>query len=297
MFNSTIDFLFRVYRIIGRLIIKYSFNPRPASYPFISGDGFRKLADYIYDNRTKNVAVDKIKEKDIIFVGDSNIKKFLTEFHPKIKVPYILITHNGDEAIGDELAGLIDEKIIKWYGLNVIVNHPKVIPLPIGIANRHYYVGGILWVFRWVMKKNYPKKDRIFYGFMVETNFQERQPAFQVLKSNPLAETVMQWIIYPRYLHLLAKYKFVASPPGSSVEGHRTWDAMYLKTIPIVKGSITTEYFKKLNIPVWVVDDWNELVGLTGTDLAKKYNDIMAQADWSKIFMNYWKNEILKLKD
>ncbi len=297
MIQKLYDFIFRVYRIIGRIFIKHSSNPRPSSYPFITGDGFRNFASYIYDDTSKNIIPEKVKEKDIIFVGDGHIKKFLTEIHPKIKTNYILITHNGDAIIDQEVFNLTDHKILKWYGINPLIDNPKVVPLPLGIENKYYYVLGIPFVFNTVIKKKFSKKNRIFYGFSVFNNKEERQPAMDVLKVNSLTETFKKWMNFYQYLHMLSAYKFTASPPGSCVEGHRNYDAFYTGVIPIVKSSITIDYFEKIGMPLWNIKDWHELDNLTEKDLEEKFESIKKNSNLETIYIDYWIDKIKNAKD
>lgn len=291
------DILFRTYRIIGRILIKYSSNPRPSSYPYITGDGFRNFADHIYDDLQKDFDVNKVKYKDIIFVGDSNIKKFLSEIHPKIKSSYILVTHNGDEMVDEDAVKMMDDKILKWYGINILVSNPKVIPIPLGIENKHYYVLGIPYIFNRVIKKNVAKINRIFYGFTVVNNISERQQAMDVLKVNQLADTYKRWMNFFQYLPFLSTYKFVASPPGSCVEGHRTWDALYIGSIPIVKSSVTIDYFEKIGVPLWSVKNWHELDNLIEKDLADTFESIKKKCNSETIYMDYWIDKIKNIKD
>ncbi len=286
----------KINRIVHRTLIKYSGSPRPASYPYVTGDGFRQLANHIFDNSKKNFDPKKVKSDEIVFVGDSNIKKFFKEIHSLIGVGYILVSHNGDEKIDEEVLKFVDGKIIKWYGINVVVKHPKVVPVPLGIENLHYYVLGIPGNFQAVKKLNLPKKNKIFYGFTLASNKEKRQPALDCLSKHPLAETLKgRWLTFRPYLKLLAGYKFTASPEGSSIEGHRNWDALYMGVSPIVTRSVTTEYFKSLGIPMWVVDDWHELDNLTEEDLGKKHKELWQGFDESKLYMDYWVNKIKTL--
>ena len=50
-------------------------------------------------------------------------------------------------------------------------------------------------------------------------------------------------------------YKFILSPPGVGEDTHRTWEALYVGCIPIVRSSNLNELYKDL--PVLIVDDWN----------------------------------------
>lgn len=290
------EYIVKFIRVINRNLIKYSRDPRPASGQYLTGDGFRHLADHIYDEVRTDFNPDMVKSGQIIFLGNSRIKKFFKTFNGKINANYVLISHNGDEKVDQEAVGLMDEKVTRWYGINVVVRHPKVVPIPLGIENLHYYVLGIPSNFKAVKKMNLPKKNRIFYGFTVASNPSQRQPALDFLSKYPLAETLEgNWLTFRPYLKLLAGYKFTASPEGSSIEGHRNWDALYMGVSPIVTRSVTTEYFQSLGIPMWVIDDWHELDGLTETDLDKKYQELWKDFDASKLYMDYWINKIRTL--
>lgn len=295
--NKLLDFVHKVYRIAARVVIKYSPNPRPTSSPYITGDGFRYIADHIYDNHHPYFDSKKVCSNDIVYVGDSRIKKFFKEFHEGIRKPYILITHNGDEAVDEESVSFIDDKILKWYGINVVVQHPRIVPIPLGIGNKHYYVTGIPSIFRSVAKKEYPKMSKIFYGFNTSTNPTEREPALLSMQSNKIADTINKWLNFPNYMKLLATYKFVVSPPGSSVEGHRTWEAMYVGVVPIVKSSITIDYFKKLKMPLLVIKDWRELNEVNEKKLEDIFWDITKNSNYEVIYMNYWINKIKNIEN
>jgi hypothetical protein len=55
----------------------------------------------------------------------------------------------------------------------------------------------------------------------------------------------------------MAKCKFVVSPHGHGLDCHRTWEAMCLGCVPIVKSSPLDEFYKRL--PVLIVPEWSAL--------------------------------------
>lgn len=292
MYEKFYNLFYQINRVFRRTLIRFSWNPRPSSYPYITGDGFRNFANHIYDDANPVINTHGIKEGDVVFVGNSRIRKFFSEIHPLINNRYILISHNGDEKIDGEVAKYIDGKIIKWYGINVVTEHPNVVPLPLGIENLHYYVNGIPSIFNSVRRKVVQKNNSVFYAFTVETNPGKRGPALEYLKNNVYAETLVKWLNFKHYLALLSTYKFTASPEGSSVEGHRTWDALYVGVVPIVTRSATTSYFEKIGIPMWVIDEWDELDAFNDAKLSEQYNLLMQNFDESKLFIDYWLNKI-----
>ena len=284
-----------------RFRMKLTGNTRPSSYPYISGDSYRALADHIHDE-TASLLPENVRQGDIVFVANPRIFDYWKTFHPKISRPYILITNNGDENADRSLSLYIDDKIIRWYAQSVLIEHPKLIPAPVGLENLFRYQTGIGYqtgnvsFFRKMQKrlKRYPvtRKARIFYQFKVRTNPKARQPALDYWGRHAMAETIAHKLSPRLYLRKLSQYMFVVSPPGNSEDCHRSWEALYLGVVPIVKDCVATRSFAALGLPFWVVRDWHELDGLTENDLIQKYDTLMKMANWEPAYMDYWISQI-----
>lgn len=293
MTNKIRDLLFRFYRKCGRFIVRHSKNPRPSSTPFLSGDTFRSLADHIYEPG-QSFNPKSVKERDIVFVESELVEDFFATVHSVISFPYVLITHNGDRNIGEKEAEYLDEKIICWFAQNNTFAHPKIIPLPIGLENMHYCNNGLPYFFEKVGGEKYQRKNRILYGFSVSTNPQARQPALDALERLPSADKLTGWPTPPRYIETLSQYGFIASPEGNGLDCHRTWEALYLGVIPIVKRSRAMEYFLDLGLPIWIIDNWPELDNYDKEGLEQKYKQMMAEAKTKPLFIEYWKDLLKK---
>jgi hypothetical protein len=278
-------------RTAFRLWKKISGRTRPSSYPYVSGDSFRALADHIHDE-TGTFDPTQVKTGDVVFVSNPLTLSYLKEVHPKIKNPYILIEHNGDFSIDEEYVRLLDDKIIRFYAQDVICDHPKIICIPLALENLHYYVNGIpslLEKFRRKIRQHPPqRKNRIFYQFNVGTNPGERGPALAYFSANPLMDSVNAHLSPRFHWQILSQYKFVASPPGNAVESSRTWEALYLKTIPIVKDIACMRSFAEIGVPLWIVKDWKELEEYDEVKLAEKYDVLLSKANWEPLFMDFW---------
>ncbi|HFC76969.1 MAG TPA: hypothetical protein ENJ27_01950 [Candidatus Moranbacteria bacterium] len=282
-------------RKLFQLKMKISGNNRPSSEPYISCDNFRAHSDHIFDEVNEKTKIPNIKKGDIVFLSTiphTNLEKYFMNIHPKIKNPYILITHNGIVPVGENEKKYIDDKIIHWYGKNVLIEHTKVTPIPIGLENLWKYSTGATNYFKKETRKKLLKENKILYHFKIATNPDERQKAFDYISKHPLAETLTTKLNQIAYIRNLNQYKFVASPPGAGEECHRTWEALYLKTIPIVPRSATTDYFEKLGLPIWNIDNWNELDNLNEKDLEKKYNELISKANFEPLWFDYWWNKI-----
>jgi len=280
-------------------LIRHSVNPRPSSYPFISGDTFRSIANHIHesgrenpDGKDRTFNPKKVNYRDIVFVDGAYIENYFKDVHPHITNQYILITHNNDWNVTEKELGFIDNKIIHWFAQNVLVFHSKVTPIPIGLENAHFANAGYIPLYSKLSPQDKKRLPRILAGFNVASNKKERSAALETLSRNLNVDIIKKRLNQNEYVSLIKKYSFVASPPGNGEDCIRTWEAMLFGTIPIVKRSIGIEYFEKLNLPLFIIDSWDELNNLSEYDLKSKYDLIMSQADRRPLYMDYWLNLI-----
>ena len=266
---------------------------RSGSYPFICGDTFRNFCDHIYDETGANFIPHDVKRGDTIFLNGGTLDRFFKDYHPKIKHPYIIVTHNGDWAVPSKHTKYLDDtKVFTWFGQNIDREHPKLHPIPIGIANPKFKHGKVAILKRAIKKSatfNKRNQGKLIYGnFSVKTNRKVRTPLRDLLQSKPFVFWVPQNRNFGQYLNEMASYRFVASPVGNGVDCHRTWEALYLGCIPIVDNSCITPLFDDL--PVIVIDDWDKI---TPEFLAKEYQKIIKKpVNHQKLYADYWFNRI-----
>src|SRR5579859_5046945 len=233
---------------------------RSSSYPFISGDTFRAFCDHVFDETTFNFNK-KINDGDTIFVQTGMLDAFFGYIHPHIQNKYILVTHNNDVgAPGNYRGYLEDPKIIVWFAENADINHKKLIPIPIGIANSQWPHGNVA-NFKAATKHINPwykrKKDKLVYvNFRVETNRVIREPIWNFFAHQPFSY-MAPIKDHREFLDELGSYVFAASPPGGGVDCHRAWEALLMGTIPLIKHSTIDPVFDDL--PVILVHNWHEI--------------------------------------
>ena len=91
----------------------------------------------------------------------------------------------------------------------------------------------------------------------------------------------------------LARHKFVFSPRGNGLDCHRTWEALYLRTIPIVLRVEGMRYFEDL--PIYFVDDWSEI---TEESLNKFYQKMLnSEYNLGKMKISWWKDKINRIME
>ena len=180
-------------------------------------------------------------------------------------------------------------KLLKWYAQNNEYPHPKIIPIPIGLEDRWRHHNGIVRDFRLLRDRTIRKKPRILYGFTMATNETERLPALLALRNTETADEFKGSA--RKYRKTLSEYKFVASPPGNGVDCHRTWEALYLGVIPIVITRKFHEQFRDL--PVLIIDDWDELTNLSESDLDAIYEEQVLKLNHLEyIWFDFWRKSI-----
>lgn len=99
-------------------------------------------------------------------------------------------------------------------------------------------------------------------------------------------------LVGDRYWNSLSHHKFVASPEGNGIQTHRTYEALYWKSIPIVEDTpCSVEQLKGL--PILFTHDYSEI---TVDYLEKKYEDMLDQEyDFRVLFLSTYSDEIQKL--
>ncbi len=243
----------------------------------------------MYDETNRRIPTGKIKDGDIIFVSTDYAREFMARIAPSVQGRFKLITHNSIVPVDEELVSLMPEKAIAWFAKNNTFRHEKVVPIPLGLENLYKYSVGIPRDYTELRDYSGPRKGRILAGFTIATNPSERQPVHDIAAAAPCVDRLPARMSQRDYLRTLISYKFVLSPPGSGIDANRTWEAMYLGVVPIVKDSVATRYFADLGLPMWIVGSWDEVRSLNATDLDSKYEELKAGFTSNALSMDYWR--------
>jgi hypothetical protein len=224
---------------------------------YIKGENFEKICDYVLD--VKGFKKNDIKN-DIpkFFVKTDLIKQFFNEYAPNKK--FILITHNSDLSVDSKYKHYLEKNsnLIKWYAQNVDYKHEKLIPIPIGIANKQWPHGNIS-ILNHIIYKNYDKEKLLYANFNTKTNPKARNYCLKFIDTKFVENNVS----FELYLKNLAKSCFSICPIGNGIDSHRIWESLYLKTVPIAENTYNIRYLKeKYNLPMILINDWSELPNL-----------------------------------
>jgi hypothetical protein len=86
---------------------------------------------------------------------------------------------------------------------------------------------------------------------------------------------------------------FVVSPEGVGLDCHRTWEAILLGCIPIVKRNALSSLFSDL--PVIVVDDWAQVSRELLLGYASEF--VSRSFDFRLLFREFWMRKIRRETD
>ena len=268
---------------------------RPPSYPFISGDTFRKYSNFVFDE-TKSFNPKSVKQDDVVFLK-SNLKEiYFSTIHPKIENKYILLTHNSDENITDNDKTFIDEKIIHWFAQNLnIIADKQISPLPIGFENRFYLNNGKIKILKIGEKNEQNKVDKIHSSFNLNTNYFARN---EVLNKISTIEHIhnLKFSTPREYITNLKYFKFVICPEGNGKDTHRIWEALLTKTIPIVLKNEFTINLASLGVPLNLIDNWDELDKFTNEFINKEYKKYRQNEFLKFTKFKFWETKINEVK-
>ncbi len=265
-------------------IHKFPYFFRISSFPYLSGDTLRKLSDHRFDE-TKSMDPEKVKTNDFVFVKSDRLEFYFKNIHNNISYPYNLISHNSDVNINEETALKADGKILKWYAQNLVVpetNNIKIIP--IGLENKRFLNNGLISHF--TSYQNTKKSDYILSSFNKRNS--ERINLDNLVQRNEIITSKI-FKDHKDYIKNLSKFKFNLCPKGNGVDTHRLWESFMVDTIPIVKNHIYIENLIKNEIPLFVVNEWEEIMNVDKNELDAIYEKLIYKK--KKINLNnvdYW---------
>lgn len=234
--------------------------------------------------------VDRLKRARILFVYGDFIELFFLALLPVMENPFVLVSHNAAIFVDHRFRGYLDDpKLIRWYAQNVspAFVHPKMVSLPLGIANAQWPHGNLEAFLR--VAAETPARDIPLYAnFAPDTASMLRQGVIRSLKGNP-AVVWEERAPVERYWRALRRSRFVAAPRGYGIDTHRLWECLYLGAVPIIDAEDRLACYDGL--PVLTTRDWTKLDAAT---LDAFWNGLDPAAFASKgLSLAHWRGRIL----
>jgi hypothetical protein len=254
---------------------------------------------------------ESIGNGDVVYVNTSQLPAFVDRILPAIKSSFVLVTGDSDLAapgevsrrwrIPERISGLLaDPRLLHWFAQNCDRRHPNLTPIPIGLDyhTQSKRDGSCRWgppqtpgeqdaELGRIREALPPLVDRPLscLGNFQFSLFGDRIPCLRASYAKPFMR------LQPRYMPRRDVWRshgecsFVLSPQGNGMDCHRTWEALALNTIPIVRSSFLDPLFE--NLPVMIVEDWRAID--EEALLACKHHVLSRNWQLDKLHIDYWR--------
>jgi hypothetical protein len=266
-----------------------------------------------------------LKPGDSVYVCTWAMRDFVTNVFPNLPAscpPFVLVTGDADDVTPTDIFStpqaaiefLSSPRILTWFAQNCIARHPKLVPLPIGL-DYHTIAAG-----------NIPSWGKIQTPAQQEADLMELRATPVTIAPPHRAYSNFHFAMYTRFgrerqavmvqvprdcvyyepqptsrlecwqrqrLH----HRFVLSPPGNGLDCHRTWEALCLGCIPIMRTSPLDHLWEGL--PVWIVKSWTDV---SEDSMARKAAEMDADrtnaADQipAKLLLKTWVDQIRRAR-
>ena len=243
------------------------------------------------------------------------ILRFVREFVPKLTKKVIMVTNDSDmdgpinphshELPKAEIRAFLDSDLcVHWFTQNCTLEHPKVTAMPIGmdyhtLSHKENPVEQERMINE-VAKAARPSHERslLCYGnfkFGMNDKYytHERRNCFDQVPTH-LCRHETSIIPRKQTWEHQSHHAFVLSPAGGGLDCHRTWEALILGCIPILRK--LSPHFEKIfeDLPVLLVDNWTDI---TEELLQQTIDDFKTRTfRLEKLTLSYWIQQFNKYK-
>jgi hypothetical protein len=259
----------------------------------LSSDGFGGMP-YVMWGRSDLWRLESypVAEGAIFWLRVDSLDAFAKSILPTLELPITLVTGESDLSPMDyapdgTAAVLGSDRVVHWFcSQSDISPTEKVTPVPLGLP--YPYRNDIFFAKPWyaLHKHITPSYDVRRYDLELSELKRRRKPLHQrqllaygdfALNNTSrsrrhgetraeVAETLRNTgcVFFPespvaplRLYRNYGDYAFVISPFGRGLDCYRTWEALVMGAIPIVRRSAIAPVFEGL--PVVIIDDWREV--------------------------------------
>ena len=283
---------------------------------YVSSRGLFKSTDIhnrVAASSRRDLEIEEFKKTErgsVLYVCNSAIRTFVLETLPFITDRFVLVSGDSDDAMPcgplstDEFTAFIaDKRLQHWFCQNLLISHPKMTHLPIGldyhtiskVGEQHPWGIGALPVdqereLELCIQEAPPLALRYplcYSNFHHATwGIGDRGDRKEVVASVP-----KDIVFYDPYYTTRAiawnrqsQIVYVLSPMGGGYDCHRTWEALCLGCIPIVKSSGLDPLFADL--PVLIVKKWSDVTRELLDSTLRSFSTRRFTMD--KLLLSYW---------
>jgi len=231
-------------------------------------DSFSSMFDWVL---TLRGLIKKTEIPRTIYVKTDYLPIFVQQILPGITNKFIFATGCSDYSPminfkSEFLTLLNNDLLVSWYMVNCLERHPKIRAYPGGMCRNTDNDIKTLLTFNSSEKHTSNKilccwRDRNFN--VCGDDYITRHKTFNFIKQYPdLFDWVEPNLNTREFYDILSKYKFILCPVGNGVDPcPKTFEAILLKTVPIIIKTINTEDVYS-NLPCIMVNNFSEILNI-----------------------------------
>lgn len=240
-------------------------------HQFIDGDLFEGLCNRSYYRD----ALAELKPEDLLYIESHDVPCLFKRIQAEgLSNSFRILSHNSDATFrADSSGGLVchtglginpgtcrvdvPRQVLKWYGQNLDrVNDDRFVSLPIGLERRRWSKGLKHQILAKLSTLQVKPECLLYVNHTGNTNPQrsglsEHFSPFTWCHVSPK-------VSFLDYCVGMLKCRFVLSPDGNGMDCHRSWEALYLGRIPVMRRTRFHEAVYR-DMPVLLVDSFEEI--------------------------------------
>lgn len=255
------------------------------NWPYLSGDSFAKIVDYVPYGRfgRRRVSLRKLKSAKSIFVAGHLLEKFLDENWSSVMAK-VLIVGNSDQNWNSllDLPSSIELYLCQNFASDT---NSKVKTLPIGLENIRLGRTGRKKYHR--QNLNLDKKCKVLIPPMSPTNAVRQEILYISKNLDSNFEVFTSLLSEKEYFKLVKQFKFVLCCEGNGYDTHRVWETLYQGSFPVLLRTAWSETLREYALPILIVEDLKQIDTKLLEDFAKRnagFNPALKEVLW----MPYW---------
>jgi len=259
-----------------------------------------------------NDYLDRIKDYDIVHICSwLTITIFVKNIVPKLTKKIIVVSNDsdmdapifekpvgpGDDIAKTEILDFINSDLcVHWFTQNCTLNHPKVTPIPIGMdyhtfsryqscVNQELTLNKVK-----AQSKPFFTRTPLCYG---NFHFNMENKYYTYDRKDCISQVSKDLVFYEPNMVNRAQtwlnqcnFAFVLSPAGGGLDCHRTWEAILLGCIPIVKRFNVPHDKVYDDLPILIVNKWSDITQQLLHNTIEEFKS--KQFNYNKLKLSYW---------
>lgn len=263
---------------------------RRNSSPYISGDAFSDLADFVFNPpRWRNFNNGKsLSGARVIFCRSDQLERMFVQYRDQINAK-VIIAGNSDYEFHQVPKNIPPSIRAMFLQNSFISDNQFIFSIPIGLENFRLGVNGNPKLIKAgkVKKTNY---GRILFGPLSATH-PVRDFIIQHFNKLDSKWDLLTERLNPRtYDQIANSYSFIAAVRGNGVDTHRLWESLYRGLIPIVVKDSWWKSLEHIFPQVITISEWS-YSEIERVILDKNRIDI-SDVSCDSLWMPYWENKI-----